>query len=233
MNNFLNTPYFSAMITLIGYWIGVEVKKRFNHPLASPLIVGSVFVSVVLKTLQLDISNYQSNSYLISFFLNPATLCLAIILYKQMDLFLSHKAAILIGTFAGVVVNVVLVVGLSLLFKLTEGQVISFIPKSVTVAIGLSITESFGGIAPITMFAIIVTGVFGNLIAEHLLKLAKITDPVARGIAIGSSAHILGTSKALELGETEGAMSGLSIVITGLMTLVVMILINPLLVSLF
>ena len=161
---------------------------------------------------------YYEGAKYISYLLTPATVCLALPLYRQLEILKRHRKAILAGIVSGVLTSLVSVLGISALFRLTHEQYVTLLPKSITTAIGIGVSEEAGGIVTITVAVIILTGVFGNITAEAVCKLFRIEEPVARGIAIGTSSHAVGTTRAMEMGEVEGAMSSLSIVVSGLIT---------------
>ncbi|MCR4833252.1 MAG: LrgB family protein, partial [Butyrivibrio sp.] len=149
------------------------------------------------------------------------TVCLAIPLYEQFELLKKNMKAIMAGILAGVLSSVLTVLGVSVLFGFSHEEYVSFLPKSITTAIGMGVTEQLGGYVPITVAVIIMTGVFGNVIGEAVCKIFKITEPIAKGVALGSASHAIGTAKAMEMGEVEGAMSSLSIAVSGIITVVV------------
>jgi putative effector of murein hydrolase len=171
-----------------------------------------------LLVLDVDYATYNEGAKYISYFLTPATVSLAIPLYRQMTLLKKYPVAIFGGVSAGVLTTMVTIFLLSLLFDLTHEQYVTLLPKSITTAIGMGVSEKMGGIVTLTVVSISVTGIFGTIMAEGILKLFKITDPIAKGLAIGTSAHALGTTKAMEMGEIEGAMSSLSIVVAGILS---------------
>lgn len=214
-----HSAFFALVLSLAAYFLGIEVKKRWNHPLCNPLLLSIVMVIGVLLLLGIPYETYaQSGSYL-SYLLTPATVALAIPLYQQFQQFRAHWRPVMLGIFSGVLCNLALIYVMARYFVLDYAMYVTLLPKSITTAIGLSISEEYGGFVSITATAIIITGILGNICAESLCKLCKIGHPVAKGVAIGTSAHAVGTSKAMEIGEVEGAMSSLSIVLTGLCTL--------------
>ena len=168
--------------------------------------------------LNVDYEVYNSSARYLSFLLTPATVCLAVPLYEQFDKLKENAAAILAGIFSGVLTSIASIFAMSKLFGFTKEEFVTFLPKSITTAIGMSVAEELGGYVSIAVAAIIVTGVLGNIICEAILKLFKIEDPIAKGAAIGTASHAIGTSKAIEIGEVEGAISSLSIVVAGIMT---------------
>ncbi len=212
--------FFGAVISILGYELGLFLKSKFHIALFNPLLISIIAVMVFLSALGIDYESYHESAKYLSYLLTPATICLAVPLYEQMELLKKHKKAIIVGTLTGVLTSMVSVLMLALLFKLDHQQYVTFLPKSITTAIGMGISEEMDGIVAITVACIIVTGIFGNVAAETILKVFKIHDPVAKGLAIGSAAHALGTTKAMEMGEIEGAMSSLAIAASGLCTVI-------------
>lgn len=213
----MDSSYLYVLVTFIAYEIGLIVKKKTG---LNALLVAILLVVAFVLVLGIDVSTYQAKTTYISYFLTPATICLAIPLYEQMELLKKNLKAILIGIISGVITSLSSITILSLLFKLSHQELVSLLPKSITTAIGMGVSEELGGLVSLTVGAIIMTGVLGAVIAPFVLKLFHITHPIAKGIGIGSAAHAIGTSKAMELGEVEGAMSSLSIVISGLLTVI-------------
>ncbi len=224
LNNtfFLNSAYFGAALTIGAFLIGRFLQKKTNFVLFNPILVGVTVCIVVIKIFNIDYTAYENGAQYVSFFLNIATISLAILLYEQIEILKKNYLAIVIGISSGVITTGVTVVVLSKLFGLGYKEFVTLLPHSVTTAMGMALSEEYGGYVSLTVASIIGTGIFGNVIAVTFLKLLRITDPVARGIAIGTSSHALGTAKALEIGEVEGAMSGLSIAVAGLITVVAM-----------
>lgn len=215
---FASSVYFGVFVSLGAYFIGMALRKKTGFPLFNPLLVSVILVMALLAVLKIDYSAYNQSAKLLSSLLTPATICLAVPLYEQLHLLKRHKKAILLGVLSGVITSLVCVLALSLLFGLDHAAYVTLLPKSITTAIGMGVSEKLGGHVSITVAVIILTGILGNMIAKGFCRLLGITDPVARGIAIGTSSHAIGTTRAMELGEIEGAMSGLSIVIAGVLT---------------
>ena len=184
----------------------------------NPLLIAIVLVMLLLRGLDIDYAAYNQSARLVSSLLTPATVCLAVPLYEQLQLLKRHKAAILTGVISGVLTSLVCVLVLAMLFGLDHAAYVTLLPKSITTAIGMGVSEQLGGHVSITVAVIIITGVIGNMIAESVCRAFHITDPIARGVAIGTASHAIGTTKAMELGEVEGAMSSLSIVVAGVLT---------------
>ena len=214
------TAYFAVVLTLICYQMGVWFKKKTGWAVATPLLTAALLIIAVLLLMDIDYTSYKAGAQIISYLLTPATVCLAIPLYRQLDLLKKNPLAIFAGVASGVMTTMISIFLMSVAFGLTHEQYITLLPKSITTAIGMGISEKMGGIVTITVVAICITGVLGNVIAEFWLKLCRITDPIAKGLSIGTSSHALGTTKAMEIGEVEGAMSSLSIVVAGIMTVI-------------
>ncbi len=210
--------FFGGMLTLVAYSLGCWMKRKWKLAIFNPLLVGIVVVILFLLAFRVDYDTYNEGAKYISYFLTPATVCLALPLYQQFEALKRNYVAILAGIAAGAVTSAACVLGLSALFHFSHREYVTLLPKSITTAIGMGISEELGGFVTITVAVIVITGVLGNILAEHVCKWFHIRDAVAKGIAIGSSSHAAGTAKALEMGEVEGAMSGLSIAVSGLIT---------------
>ena len=219
MNGFLSaSSYFGILMSLIAYLIAVWIRKKFGYAFLNPLLVAIIITVAAVLLLNVDYEVYNSSARYLSFLLTPATVCLAVPLYEQFDKLKENAAAILAGIFSGVLTSIASIFAMSKLFGFTKEEFVTFLPKSITTAIGMSVAEELGGYVSIAVAAIIVTGVLGNIICEAILKLFKIEEPIAKGAAIGTASHAIGTSKAIEIGEVEGAISSLSIVVAGIMT---------------
>ena len=219
MNKILtDSAFFGMFLTLACYQVGVLVKRKVKVALATPLLVAVVLIIGILLVFHIDYENYENGAKYISYFLTPATVSLAVPLYRRMTLLKKHPAAIFGGIASGVLTAMVSIFLLSLVFGLTHEQYVTILPKSITTAIGMGVSDKMGGIPALTVVAISITGVTGTVLAEVICKLFRIREPIAKGLAIGTAAHALGTSKAMEIGEIEGAMSSLSIVVAGIMT---------------
>lgn len=215
-----NSAFFGVVLSLAAYALGILIRKKYNRSFVNPLLISIVVVIAVLLVFNIDYKSFNVGGQYLSWLLTPATVCLAIPLYQQLALLKAHKKAILLGTLAGVLASMGSILAFAYLFGLDHRQYVTLLPKSITTAIGIGVSDELGGVTSITVASIIITGVFGNIIAPAVCKLFKIKHPIATGIAIGTSAHVIGTTKALELGEVQGAMSSLSIVVAGLMTVV-------------
>lgn len=221
MNELFGTSLYFGMAVSVGAYLWAQwLKKKVGWAVLNPLLVSSLAVILLLAVLRIDYGTYNEGAKYLSYLLTPATVCLAIPLYKQIGLLKRHLSAVVLAICSGVAASAVSVIGIGKLMDLNREHLITLLPKSITTAIGMGVSEEAGGIVPLTVVAIILTGVFGNMAAELVFKLARIRHPVARGLALGTSAHAVGTSKALELGEVEGAMSSLSIAVAGLLTVI-------------
>jgi predicted murein hydrolase (TIGR00659 family) len=216
-----SSSYFGFVLTVAAYLIGCALKKKFPYAIMNPLLIGAILVIVVLTAGHIETSAYYKGSQFISYLLTPATVCLAIPLYKQLRLLKDHALAVIVGILSGVLANACCILLLSMVFALNHQQYVSMLPKSITTAIGMGVSEEAGGIVTLTVTSIIITGILGNVIGETVFKIFRIQEPIARGLALGTASHAIGTAKALELGEIEGAVSSLSIAVAGLITVVV------------
>ena len=223
------SAFFYTFITLAFYELTSVIQKKIKKAWFNPLLLTIVFTVIMLVAGNIKYEEYESGTKIISYLLTPATVCLAVPLYEKLNVLRKNAVAILAGIFSGVITSALCVVAVVFIFNLDNTAFATFLPKSVTTAIGVGITEELGGIAALTAITIIITGIVGNILAEGVCKLFKIKDPVAVGTAIGTSSHAGGTAKALQLGQTEGAISGLSIAVSGIMTVVV----APLFMNLF
>lgn len=221
MKEILNNPLFWIFITLVAFEIGMAIHKKTKFPLFNPLLIAIVIVIGVLVVFKIDYEVYSLGGKFINSFLGPATVVLAVPLYKQLESLKENLWPILIGVFVGSVSSIVSIILLGKVFNLNETLIVSLIPKSVTTPIGVEVSKNLGGIPSVTIVAIVITGIFGAIIVPLVTKYFKIKNKIAIGVSIGTSAHALGTTKAIEMGETEGAMSSLSIGVAGIVTVIV------------
>ena len=221
MNDFFRESLFAGVtLSLLSFFIGSLLKKKFKLGIFNPLLISIIITIIVLAVSGVDYDVYNQGARYLSWFLTPATVCLAIPLYEQIEKLKSNWKAIVAGIVSGIISCVLCVYAFSLIFGLTHEQYVTLLPKSITTAIGMDVSTELGGITTITVAVIIITGVFGNIVGEPICKLFHITEPVAKGVGMGSSAHAIGTAKAMEMGEVEGAISSLSIAVTGLLTVI-------------
>lgn len=215
-----NSLFLGAALSLIAYEIGLLMKRKWKLAIFNPTLISVIAIIGVLNIFKIDYEKYNEGAKYISYFLTPATVCLAVPLYEQLELLKKNLKAVAAGITAGVAASLGGVFVLAKLFGLSQELYVTMLPKSITTAIGMGISEELGGIVTITVAVIIITGILGNVFAEAICKMFHITEPIAVGLAIGTSSHALGTAKAIELGEVEGAMSGLAIAVAGLLTVV-------------
>ena len=208
LNGFLSgSAAWGVMLTLAAFALGTLINRATGKAIFNPLLLGSIFVIILLSVLNIPYADYKASASPVNYLLLPATISLAIPLYEKWDLLKENAAAIIAGISVGTLVSLGSALALALALGLTREQYATLLPKSVTTAISMDVAAELGGIA-------------GNLLAESVCKWFHITDPIAKGVGIGTSAHAVGTSKALQMGEVEGAMSGLSIAVAGVLTAV-------------
>jgi predicted murein hydrolase (TIGR00659 family) len=217
---FQNSVFFGVLISLGAYFFGMWLKKKTGWAVMNPLLVSIILIICFLLISGVSYKSYNTGANCLSYLLTPATICLAVPLYQQVELLKKNYKAVIAGISAGVLSSLLSVLLLALLFGFGHGAYVTFLPKSITTAIGISVSEELGGFVSVTVVVIVVTGVLGNIFAEKFLKILKIEEPIAKGVAIGSSSHAIGTAKAMEMGSVEGAMSGLSIVVCGILTVI-------------
>lgn len=215
-----NSVFFGAAVSILAYEFGLFLKKKLKVSILNPLLVSVILVIILLAALGVDYESYQEGAQILSYLLTPATVCLAIPLYEQLELLKHNLKAVLAGLVAGVMTSLISVLVLAVLFGFTHEEYVTMLPKSITTAIGMGVSEELGGMVTVTVAVIIVTGILGNVIAEYVFRLFKIEEPIAKGVALGSASHAIGTARAMEMGEVEGAMSSLSIAVAGLLTVV-------------
>lgn len=211
---------FPLILTLGTYQFGLWCQKKARHALCNPLLIATILSIAFILLTGFDLQVYQKGNSGISWLLTPATVCLAVPLYEQLKILKKHLPAILVGIVAGVVVSLGSILLLCRLFRLEDVVTVSLLPKSITTAIGLSLAEQSGGISALTTFAIVITGILGNLSGSALCKWLKITDPVAQGVGFGTASHVIGTSRAMEVDPLVGAVSSLSLAVAGILTAV-------------
>ena len=221
MNEFFaNAAFAGVSVSLISYMLGVYLKKKLNVGLFNPLLISIAVTIIFLVLAHIDYDAYNEGARYLSWLLTPATVCLAIPLYEEFELLKSNVRAVMCGIISGVLTSLITILVLAMFFGLTHEEYVTLLPKSITTAIGMGVSEELGGYVTITVAVIIITGVIGNILAEFICKIFRIEEPIAKGIAIGSAAHAIGTAKAMEIGEVEGAMSSLSIAVAGILTVV-------------
>ncbi|MGL4307535.1 LrgB family protein [Cetobacterium sp. SF1] len=214
-----NNPYFGFIISLLAFEIGKRIFLKFKNPIFNPLLIAIILVIGFLYIFKIPLSQYEYGGNIIGFFLAPATVALGLPLYKQFDTLKENFIPIFLGAIIGSFTAIGSVIVIGKMLGLERVLLVSFVPKSITTPIGIEVSKMLGGLPSITVFAIIVTGVAGNIFAPLVCNVLRIKHPVAKGLGIGVSSHAVGTAKAMEMGEVEGAMSALSIVVAGIVTI--------------
>ncbi len=219
MNDIISeSVFFGVLLSLSAYWAGLWLRRKTGWSMMNPLLVSIVIVVCVLLFTGTEYENFKKGTELISYLLTPATVCLAVPLYQQLELLKRNWKAVTAGILSGVLSSMLGILVFALIFRFDHPTYVTFLPKSITTAIGIGVSEELGGYISISVVSIVITGIIGNIFAEKFLKLLKINEPIAKGIAIGSSSHAIGTTKAMEMGAIEGAMGSLSIVVSGILT---------------
>lgn len=218
MNELTLSPVFGVLLSLGAYEIGIFINRKTKLPILNPLLIAIAIVITFLTKLDITYEDYDAGGQLISFFLYPATVALALPMYKRFSLFKKNAVPIIASILCGNICGIVFVILGSKFYGISEVLTKSLIPKSITTPIGMAVSEQLGGMESITVAAIILTGIIGSITGPILFKIFKIKDKVAFGIAMGASSHAVGTAKAMETGEIEGAMSSLTMAISGIIT---------------
>ena len=218
MEALYTSPYFGVALSVITFGIGVKLQQKTKSAVCNPLIIAIVLTIGVLLVLRIPYESYNKGGEIINMFLAPATACLAVSIYTKLSVLKKYWLPIIVGCIAGSLASMGSVYVMCRLFRLDESLTMSMFPKSVTTPIAVGVAQAHGGVIPITVVAVIFTGILGSILAPMLIRLFRVSDPVAAGLAIGACSHAVGTSKAIEIGEIEGAMSGLAIGICGIVT---------------
>lgn len=227
LDKILTSPYLWIVVTVGLYLIAGKLKEKWDNPLFTPLVFSIVVIIILLLVTNISLETYQIGGQFFSLFITPATVALAIKLEKNFVYLKKYYAAILSGIISGVILHTIMIYAFVLLFNFDRSMLATLIPKSITTAIAVGVSESLGGIVSLTVAVVVFTGVIGAVVGQTVFKIFKIDDPVAQGVALGSSAHAMGTAKAIEIGDVQGAMSGLSIVVTGIIVVMLAPLTEP------
>ncbi len=226
---FSNSVYFGMAISIFAYWMGFEMKKKWKHPILNPLLISMILIILFLSIFKIDYETYDYGAKYITYLLTPATVCLAVPLYRQFQTLKNNITSVIAGILCGCMVHVFIIVGITVLFHVDHTLMFSMLPKSVTTPIAIGICDEIQGISAVTVIGVCMAGIIGAVIGPTILKIVKVTEPEAQGLALGTASHAVGTSKAVELGEIQAAMSSLAIVVTGIMTVVIVpIVVNSL-----
>lgn len=218
MEALYTSPYFGVALSVIAFGAGVRIQQKTKSALCNPLIIAIVLIIGVLLVFKIPYDSYNNGGEIINMFLAPATACLAVSIYTKLSILKKYWLPIIVGCIAGSLASMASVYGMCRLFRLDQSLTMSMLPKSVTTPIAVSVAQAHGGVVPVTVVAVIFTGILGSIAAPLFIRIFKVSDSVAAGLAIGACSHAVGTSKAIEIGEVEGAMSGLAIGICGMVT---------------
>ena len=221
MNAIINSPLFGILLSLAAFEIGVTISKKFKYSFLNPLLIANILIVGFLLTTGISLESYNVGGDYISVMLSPATVVLAVPLYRQISKLKQFWKPILAGIFAGSLTSLACVIVVSKLVGLSDTLMLSLLPKSITIPMGSVVSAQIGGIPPVTIIAITITGITGAVAAPAVCRFCRIKNKVAQGIAIGTASHALGTTRAMEMGEVQGAMSSLSIGVAGLFTAIV------------
>ncbi len=221
MNAIINSPLFGILLSLVAFEIGVTISKKFKYSFLNPLLIANILIVGFLLTTGISLESYNVGGDYISVMLSPATVVLAVPLYRQISKLKQFWKPILAGIFAGSLTSLACVIVVSKLVGLSDTLMLSLLPKSITIPMGSVVSAQIGGIPPVTIIAITITGITGAVAAPAVCRFCRIKNKVAQGIAIGTASHALGTTRAMEIGEVQGAMSSLSIGVAGLFTAIV------------
>lgn len=218
INILRESAFFGAALSILCFEAATLIKSKLKHPIFNPFLIATVLVIGCLKLLNISYAQYSISAQHLNVFMTPATICLAVPLYRKLDVLRRNLAAVLGSIICGIAVNMAIVFVLCMVLKLGHLEYVSLLPKSITTPIGLALCEEYGGATSITVLVILFTGIIGNVIGESMFRLLRVRHRMSWGLAMGTSAHAIGTAKAMEFGETEGAMSGLAIAVTGVLT---------------
>lgn len=218
MSTLFESPFFGIALSIAAFWIGLKIQQKTELVFCNPLIIAIILVSAFLLIFRIPYESYNNGGAIINMFLAPATACLAVSIYSKIQILKKNWLPILVGCSVGSLTSMISVYAMCRLLHLDEQMTFALLPKSVTTPIAVSIAENHGGLVPVTVIAVIFTGILGSMFAPLLIRLFRVSDPMTAGLAIGACSHAVGTSKAVEIGETEGAMSGLAIGICGIVT---------------
>ena len=219
MNELFSSSYRSGGCpTLCIYLLSSAIQKKVKHSILNPILISILVIITILKASGISYASYMQSTILLSTLLTPSTLCFAVLLYEQYSLIKRYAKAIILGVFAGTLSCMLTIFLLCKLFALDHAIYVTLLPKSITTAIGMTLSQMMNGYVPITIILIIITGIFGNMISPGLCRLAGISNPIAQGAAIGTASHAIGTAKAMEINQIAGAVSSFSIILAGIFT---------------
>ncbi len=215
-----SSPFFGITISIVAYSIGVWINKKTKLAILNPLLISYLIIIPALIILEIPLEWYERGGDIINMFLSPATAVLAITIYRQREILRKHILSVLGGTIAGSITSLAVVYLMCRMFILPDEITASMLPKSITTPMAIAVSESIGGIEAVTVLAVIITGISGNILSPILIRIFKVKNEIAQGMAIGASSHAVGTSKAIELGEVQGALSSIALVMSGIVTVI-------------
>ena len=226
MTEFLSIAILPVALTLTAFLLGQKIQKKLKSPILNPILISVILVLIFLSLTGMPVADYKAGMGSLSWLLTPATICLAVPMYEQFQILKKNLPMILAGVTAGAVSCLIMVILFGILAGFDPLLTISLLPKSITTAIGVSLSEMLGGMSGVTTAAIVFTGIFASIMGPIFCRIFRLTDPVAQGVAFGTAGHVIGTSKANELNPLTGAVSSLSLVVAGLITAVVLPLLS-------
>ena len=222
----MSSEHFGFVLSIFIFLLAIQIKLWLGWDFLNPLLLSTIMIVGILLLSDIPYEEYKQGAGLLNYFLTPATVCLAIPLYKQWNLLKNNFKAVILGILAGTLSSIVSILLLGLAFHLPNEHIATLLPKSITTAIGMGISEEMGGYVTLTVAAIVLTGILGSILSDLVFRIFPIHHPIAKGLALGTSAHAIGTAKALEMGEVEGAMSSLAIVVAGILTVILVPIVN-------
>lgn len=227
----LSSTFFGVSISLLTYFFGVFLRKKFDYAIVNPLLISAILTMAFLLIFDVDYDTYNQGAQYLTFFLTPATICLAVPLYRQVQVLKQNVVTVIVPISFGIVAHAITVIAFSKLFQIENVLTLSILPKSVTTPIAVGICNELNGIEVVTIMGVMIAGIIGAVFGPLVCKVLKIEEPIAQGLGIGSASHAIGTSKALEMGEIQGAMSSLAIVVTAVLNVIVIPFIATLITS--
>jgi len=211
------TKYLGLFISLGAFMIGLKLNKKYPYAFMNPLLIGTTLVMVLILVLDVEVAVFQKSAQVLTNLLTPATICLAVPVYRQFKILRENSWVVLISCLVGMISGLVTIIGLALILQMSEITTLSTLARSITMAIALDTTELIGGVAGIIVAGVIFAGIFGTVVSGLIFRIFKIEEPIAKGLALGAASHAMGTAESLETSELQGAMSSLAMVVSGVM----------------